>query len=227
MIGYLRGQVIESSEGKVLVLVSGGGATGGVGYSVSMPRNGPAPSAGSEIELFIHTHVREDALDLYGFASPLEKELFLTLLGVNGVGPKLALAILSAMEPAGVIQAILDEDKAVLTRIPGVGKRTAERLVLETSDRIRRKLETGAMAASRLSVGGPAPGKAAAHAAGAGGVNPSVINQSVFNDAKTALVGLGYRDSDMAALLNRVIADEKGVPAGAEGLVRAALRQLL
>lgn len=226
MIGYLRGEVLDNSDGKLLVLVPGGAAAG-VGYSVSVPQSGGYASwlPGAAVELFIHTHVREDALDLYGFSSALEKELFLTLLGVNGVGPKVALAILSATEPAGLIQAIIDEDKATLTRIPGVGKKTAERLVLETSDRIRRKMETGAI----ISVKPEKASSVSAGKAGSPGAKGRAVSpqQVLFNDAKSALVGLGYRENDVAVLLNRVLAESEGPPPAAEELVRTALRQLL
>lgn len=223
MIGYLRGEILGGSEGKLLVLVPGGSA-GGVGYAVAVPRHGSggAPKPGATIELFIHTHVREDALDLYGFASPLEKELFLTLLAVNGVGPKVALAILSAIEPLELVRAILDEDKALLTRIPGVGKKTAERLVIETSDRLRRKMEAGLISGRNPSETGAT---AARHGANGGG-RPIPVS-SALSDARAALVGLGYREADVATLLNRVLAESERPPAAAEELVREALRQLL
>src|SRR4051794_28334844 len=114
MIGYLRGRILEHAEGRMIVVVTTGSASlsdseqGGVGYSVAVPQSpsylGLLP--GKWAELYVHTHVREDALDLHGFATLMEKELFLALLGVNGIGPKVALAILSASEPSELVQAI-------------------------------------------------------------------------------------------------------------------------
>src|SRR3954454_8889373 len=134
MIGYLRGEVLEHTEGRMLFLVAG------VGYAVSVPTRSSYFSfaPGFATDLHIHTHVREDALDLYGFSSRVEKEIFLTLLTVNGVGPKMALGILSRVEPDELIRAVVEGDKDSLTRVPGIGKKTAERVVLELSDKMRK-----------------------------------------------------------------------------------------
>lgn len=223
MIGYLRGEILEHSEGRMLVLVSGG--TAGVGYSVQVPQ-GPAYLdllPGKTVELYIHTHVREDALDLYGFASRVEKELFLTLIGVNGIGPKVGLSILSSIEPGSLIQAILEEDKDSLTRIPGIGKKTAERVVLELGDKIRKKMESGAFAGTIAQPGAGASAALSRKAAAVAASGPS----RVVEDAKAALVGLGYREQDVASLLNRVLAEFETPPRQAEELVRTALRQLI
>src|SRR3954466_12919629 len=131
MIGYLRGQVMEYADGRVLLAV--GSRESAVGYSVTVPQ-GPSYLSilpESSAELFIYTHVREDALDLYGFRTRAEKDVFLTLLTVNGIGPKLALGVLSGADAGPLVRAILDGDKDCLTRIPGVGKKIAERVVLE------------------------------------------------------------------------------------------------
>jgi Holliday junction DNA helicase RuvA len=135
MLGYLRGQVLSTpseNDGKITLGI-GAPETGIVGYSVHVPRNTQYELilAGKVIELFVHTHVREDQLDLYGFSTKSEKDLFLTLLSVNGIGPKGALSILSGADTAQLVQAIVDGDKALLTKIPGIGKKTAERMVLE------------------------------------------------------------------------------------------------
>lgn len=224
MIGYLKGEILDQSDGKVLLLATNGGSGGGVGYLVATPQGaaylGLLP--GKAVELFIHTHVREDALDLYGFVTRVEKELFLTLLGVNGIGPKAAMAILSASEPGDLIQAILDDDTATLTRIPGIGKKTAERVVLEISDKIRKRMDMGALSGAR-------------HATGTGAVagplfkgsGPKEKARDLFNDAKAALVGLGYRENDVTAILNRLVADPANLPRAAEDLVKTALRQML
>ena len=126
MIGYLQGEILDISDGKVLMGVGDrlpSRTTGMVGYFVAIPLNASYGGwmLGQQVELFIHTHVREDALDLYGFATRMEKELFLTLLSVNGIGPKSALGILSGVEPGSLIDAIIHEDRAYLMQIPGFG----------------------------------------------------------------------------------------------------------
>ena len=132
MIAHLRGRILEKHPNRIIVEVNG------VGYDVSVPLSTfyGLSEPGGEIALRIHTHVREDALALYGFASLLEQELFERLIGVSGIGPKLALAVLSGIEPLELVQAIERGDLARLTAIPGVGKKTSERLVLELKDRL-------------------------------------------------------------------------------------------
>jgi len=134
LIAHLRGRILEKHPNRIIVEVNG------VGYDVSVPLSTfyDLGEPGGEIALRIHTHVREDALALYGFASLLEQELFERLIGVSGIGPKLALAVLSGIEPLELVQAIERGDLARLTAIPGVGKKTSERIVLELKDRLPR-----------------------------------------------------------------------------------------
>ena len=134
MIAHLRGRILEKHPNRIIVEVDG------VGYDVSVPLSTfyGLGEPGGEIALRIHTHVREDALALYGFASLLEQDLFERLIGVSGIGPKLALAVLSGIEPLELVQAIERGDLARLTAIPGVGKKTSERIVLELKDRLPR-----------------------------------------------------------------------------------------
>lgn len=219
MIGYLRGEVMEHSDGKVLMLISG------VGYSVNVPASPSYLSVlpGQSTELYIHTHVREDALDLFGFTSRVEKEIFLTLLTVNGVGPKSAIGILSRVHPDDLIRAVVEGDTDSLTKIPGIGKKTAERVVLELGDKLRKKLEAGDFAGSKAKLTSPSlKGGSGALFAGV-----ESAKKAIFNDAKEALVGLGYREQDVAALLQRVISESENPPQHAEELVKTALRQLI
>jgi Holliday junction DNA helicase RuvA len=132
LIAHLRGRILEKHPNRIIVEVNG------VGYDVSVPLSTfyGLGEPGGEIALRIHTHVREDALALYGFASLLEQDLFERLIGVSGIGPKLALAVLSGIEPLELVQAIERGDLARLTAIPGVGKKTSERIVLELKDRL-------------------------------------------------------------------------------------------
>jgi holliday junction DNA helicase RuvA len=132
MIAHLRGKLISRRPNLVIV------ETGGVGYDVtiSVPAFAELPSLGSEVALHIHTHVREDQLALYGFLRHEEKELFEKMITVSGIGPKLAITVLSGMPADEMVNAIRANDLARLTKIPGVGRKTAERMVLELRDKL-------------------------------------------------------------------------------------------
>jgi Holliday junction DNA helicase RuvA len=132
MIAHLRGTLLAKHPNQAVV------ETHGVGYDVviSVPTFSELPATGSEVALHIHTHVREDALSLYGFLRLAEKHLFEKLLTVSGIGPKLAITILSGMPADEMVGAIRGGDVARLTRIPGIGKKTAERMVLELRDKL-------------------------------------------------------------------------------------------
>jgi Holliday junction DNA helicase RuvA len=195
MIGQLRGRLAEKRPNQVLVDV------GGVGYLVLVPLSTYAAlgELHTEVTLLIHTHVREDALALYGFVSAREKHFFELLLSASGVGPSLALKILSGMSVEELIPAIRGSDLARLTRIPGVGRKTAERMVVELKD----KLEAVALEAGKPVLASPA------------GVEADVIS---------ALVNLGYEAraaEDAVGEAKR----ETGV-ANFEKLLRAALYAL-
>ena len=198
MIAQLRGRILEKHPNRVIVDVNG------VGYDVFVPLSTfyVLGAAGAEIALRTHTHVREDALALYGFATPLEQELFERLIGVSGIGPKVALAVLSGIEPLELIRAIERGDLARLTAIPGVGKKTAERIVLELKDRLPRP-----------QVAAVAIGDDAAAA-------PSALHDDVLS----ALVNLGYH----RPLAEKAVASAvKSVPDGGfERTLKQALREL-
>ena len=132
MIAHLRGKLLSKHPNQVVI------ETGGVGYDVviSVPTFTELPEAGREVALYIHTHVREDALALYGFLRADEKRLFERLLAVSGIGPKLAIIILSGMPVEQMVAAIRAGDAARLTCIPGIGRKTAERMVLELRDKL-------------------------------------------------------------------------------------------
>ena len=147
MIGSVRGTVIErTASGEALVEV------GGVGYRVNVPAGAlPALHPGNTAFLFTHLHVREDAMGLYGFPSRDERDTFEALIGTTGVGPKLALAMLSVHSPSSLRRALLEDDLAALTLVPGVGRRTAQRLLVE----LKSRLEVPELDLS--DEGGPAP----------------------------------------------------------------------
>ena len=132
MIAHLRGRLIAKHPNQAIV------EAGGVGYDVtiSVPTFSDLPAAGGDVSLHIHTHVREDAIALFGFLRPEEKQLFERLISVSGIGPKLAITILSGMPTPDMVAAIRGNDVARLTRIPGIGKKTAERMVLELRDKL-------------------------------------------------------------------------------------------
>ncbi len=132
MIAHLRGRLLSKSPNQAVV------EAGGVGYDVtiSIPTFSDLPNAGGEVALHIHTHVREDALSLFGFLRADEKKLFEKLISVSGIGPKLAITILSGMSAEFMVAAIRGNDVAQLTKIPGIGKKTAERMVLELRDKL-------------------------------------------------------------------------------------------
>ena len=195
MIGQLRGRLAEKRPNQVLVDV------GGVGYLVQVPLSTYAAlgELHTEVNLLIHTHVREDALALYGFVSAREKHFFELLISASGVGPALALKILSGMTVEELVPAVRGGDLVRLTKIPGVGRKTAERIVVELKD----KLEAVAIETEKPAVGSPA------------GVEADVVS---------ALVNLGYDTrtaEDAAAEAKR----ETGA-SNFEKLLRAALQAL-
>jgi Holliday junction DNA helicase RuvA len=132
MIGFLRGRIADKQPNRLIVDVQG------VGYEVHVPLSTfyDAGEEGADIALRIYTHVREDALQLYGFLTDLERQLFERLIGISGIGPKLAIAVLSGMDPRDLLLSVQRGDVARLTSIPGVGKKTSERIVLELKDRL-------------------------------------------------------------------------------------------
>jgi len=138
MIAHLRGKLLARRPNQAIV------ETGGVGYEVaiSVPTFSELPSAGSEVSLHIHTHVREDQIALYGFLRADERELFEKLITVSGIGPKLAITILSGMPADEMTGAIRGNDVARLTKIPGIGRKIAERMVLELRDRKSTRLNS-------------------------------------------------------------------------------------
>jgi holliday junction DNA helicase RuvA len=132
MIAHLRGKLLAKHPNYAIV------EAGGVGYEVniSIPTFSGLPALGIEVSLFVHTHVREDALSLFGFLGAEDKQLFEKLLSVSGIGPKLAITILSGMQADSMVSAIKGNNVAALVRIPGIGKKTAERMVLELRDKL-------------------------------------------------------------------------------------------
>jgi holliday junction DNA helicase RuvA len=193
MIAHLRGRLFSKQPGQAIV------EAGGVGYDVviSIPTFTALPAEGAEVSLYIHTQVREDLLALYGFLDLNEKRLFERLITVTGVGPKLAVTILSGLSPERTVAAIRAQDHATLTHIPGVGKKLAERLVVELKD----KLEDMAAAAPAVVSAGPAA-----------------------EDVLSALVNLGYQRPAAQKAIEAAVAKDKALGQDFDSLFRAALK---
>lgn len=201
MIAHLTGEVLLVQDGRLVVDVNG------VGYEVFAPAptclaHGP----GAKVALHVHTLVREDTFQLYGFETPDEKALFLLVTGVSGVGPKLALALLSEVPLAELVQAVRQANLTRLTRVTGIGKKTAERLCLELKDKV---LPFAAL-----------PGAAPETRAAAAGATPA----GPAEDAVSALVNLGYSRSRAESAVSAAAADAPGAPL--EELVRRGLAAL-
>jgi len=195
MIGSLRGILVVKAPPQLVLEV------GGIGYEIEAPMSTfyTLPAPGHELRLLTHLVVREDAHVLYGFATQTERQLFRDLLRVTGVGPKLALAILSGSSVEAFAQCVLAQDASALTRIPGVGRKTAERLLVEMRDRLQAMVQAS---------GAIVPGAAGAVPHGAEG------------EALSALVALGYKPVEATRLLQGV----RAAGASTEELIRGALQ---
>lgn len=197
MIAHLRGRIFSKQPNRLIVDVNG------VGYDVMVPLSTfyGLGEPGSEIALRIHTHVREDALLLYGFATLLEQDLFERLISISGIGPKVALSVLSGIEPRELVRAVERGDVARLTAIPGVGKKTSERMVLELKDRLPR-----------------------AHLAGAEAGDAPQEPQVMRDDLLSALINLGYHRPLAEKAVDAAL---KAAPDGSfERTLKQALREL-
>ncbi len=198
MIAFLRGQVLDKQPGRLIVDVQG------VGYELHVPLSTfyDVGEAGAAVSLRVHTHVREDALLLYGFLTLLEQQVFERLIAVSGIGPKLAIAVLSGIEPSELIGAVQRGDIARITRVPGVGKKTAERIVLELRDRL------DSLSPVALDVPGAPAGEG-----------------RMRDDLLSALQNLGYHRPLAEKAVDAVLTDRQDPPT-LEQALRAALREM-
>ena len=199
MIASLRGTLVDKSPNRVIVEVAG------VGYDVQVPLSTfyVLGDCGSTVSLRIHTHVREDMLALFGFVSSVELDLFERLIAISGIGPKLALAVLSGIEPAELVKAIRLQDVARLTSIPGIGKKTAERIGLEMKDRLPAALQHAAPATTAAATPG----------------------DQLRDDLLSALINLGYQRQTAEKSLNAVLGETPD--ANFETALKATLRRLM
>ena len=196
MIGRLQGKVISKQAPDLLLDVQG------VGYELLIPLNTffDIPDTGETVTLHTHFVVREDAQQLYGFSRLEERALFRDLIKINGVGPKMALAILSGMSVDEFVRCVRRDDVATLVKIPGVGKKTAERLLIEIRDKI------------------------ATLSPEVHDDNNQTVDQDIGLEAESALTALGYRPQDAAKMVNNV--KDQGITS-AEQLIRAALKSMV
>jgi holliday junction DNA helicase RuvA len=198
MIAFLRGRVFDKHPNRIIVDVAG------VGYEVHVPLSTyyDVGDAGAEIALHVHTHVREDALQLYGFLTSLEQVLFERLIAISGIGPKLAIAVLSGIDSGELVTSVQRGDVARLTSIPGIGKKTAERIVLELKDRLR---DVGAVNTN--------------------GAEQKTTGDQLRDDLLSALENLGYHRPLAEKAVDAVRARDDA--AGFEAALKGALRELM
>jgi len=194
MIAHLRGKLLAKHPNQAIVEAAG------VGYDVtiSVPTFSDLPASGNEVALHIHTHVREDVIALYGFIRPAEKMLFEKLISVSGIGPKLAITILSGMAADEMVGAIRSNDVARLTRIPGIGKKTAERMVLELRDKLPETVAVQAPTTPAIS--------------------------ATEEDVLSALVNLGYQRAAAEKALELVV--KEGAAKSFDQMFRSVLSRL-
>jgi Holliday junction DNA helicase RuvA len=199
MIAFLRGKVLDKHPNRLVVDVQG------VGYDVHVPLSTyyEVGDPGADVMLHVHTHVREDALQLYGFLTPFEQQIFERLIGISGIGPRLAVAVLSGIDPRELVGAVQRGDVARLTAIPGIGKKTAERIVLELRDRL--------------------PQLAGVPAAGA--ASPPSAADRLRDDLVSALVNLGYHRPQAEKTVESTIKSDEAP--GFEAALKRALKEMM
>ncbi len=202
MIAFLRGRLLEKTPRSVII------ENAGLGYEVVVPLTTfyALPEENEDVSLYTHMHVREDSITLFGFHDPVEKALFLLLISVSGIGPRLASNVLSGIGPAEILDAMAEGDSARLQAIPGVGKKTAERIALELKERAALLRSRGAPAGSGQQEGTPIRGG------------------TVSEEAVSALINLGYQARQAKQAVERAA----GLPdtARLEVLIRESLKML-
>jgi Holliday junction DNA helicase RuvA len=199
MIAFLRGRVLDKQPNRIVVDVQG------VGYDVIVPLSTfyDVGEEGADVSLRVHTHVREDALQLYGFLTDFERQVFERLIGISGIGPKLAIAVLSGVDSRDLVAAVQRGDVARLTAIPGIGKKTAERIVLELRDRLSQLAAVAPSGTSPVASGG----------------------DRVRADLLSALQNLGYHRAQADKAVDKVLAASPERPF--EQVLKDALRELM
>lgn len=205
MIGRLQGQLLEKNAPEILVDVNG------VGYEVLVPMTTlyQLPEVGGKVTLATHLAVSENAQSLYGFYRKKDRELFRTLIKVSGVGPKMALAILSGMDADQLVTCVMGDKISTLTKVPGVGKKTAERLIIELRDKLKAWQVDHAPLAEMEAASRP---------------QPAMVANDIVAEAESALASLGYKPVEASKMVAGVLKDN--TVSRSEDLIRLALRSL-
>ncbi len=203
MIGRIRGILVEKQPPHLMIEANG------VGYEIEAPMSVfyKLPESGVEVTLYTHFVVREDAQLLYGFSSKDERELFRTLIKVNGVGPKLGLTLLSGIDAEAFVRCVQEGDSATLVKLPGVGKKTAERLIVEMKDKLDKWQSAPLLDGKPMIVGGEMAAAA----------------RDIEMEASAALVALGYKPQDASKVISRLYKDGLS----SEELIRQALKSMI
>ena len=201
MIGQIRGKLIEKNPPEILMEV------GGITYELQIPMSTlyQLPELGRDLLLHTHFVVREDAQLLYGFYDKADKAMFRALIRVNGVGPKLALGILSSMDVNEFVRTVRNNDVAAMVNLPGIGKKTAERLIIEMRDRLS-EWDTGALSPTSASL--------------------SLAEAGIKKDAETALIGLGYKPPQATRAIAQVLKENPEISDNEE-LIRLSLKSMV
>ncbi len=212
MISRLKGIVEEKTKERVVVDVNG------VGYGLLVPETVllRLPSIGQEVTLQVYTHVREDQLALIGFLTHLERDVFEILLSANGVGPKLAVGVLSALEAKQILEAVVQNNKAMLTSIPGIGKKTVEKILLEIREKCEKRLmleRSGGVDTSGITIG--VVRKKSAKQKEISGKEES---QGWASDLEPALIAFGYKEADVRFVVREVLTRAEEIPSFEEAI---------
>jgi Holliday junction DNA helicase RuvA len=204
VIGRIRGLLLEKQLPDIVIDVQG------VGYEIQAPMSTilQLPALGQEVMVYTHLVVREDAQLLYGFHSLEERHMFRSLIKVSGVGPKMGLAILSGMAVEEFVRTVRQNDLAALTRMPGVGKKTAERLIVEMKDRLKDWADS-----------------APAVVAGSAGAPMALSDHQMSREAETALIALGYKPQEAARIIAKTLKTNETISSSNE-LIRLSLRSM-
>lgn len=208
MIGRIQGTLLEKQAPYLLIDV------GGVGYEIQAPMTTfyRLPDTGADVVLHTHFSVSENAQQLFGFFEKQDRQLFRALIKVNGVGPKMALAILSGMEAQDFARCVAEDNATALVKVPGVGKKTAERLIVEMRDRLKDlAVTTPALTELEVASGGSKP----------------VTEDDVAGEAESALIALGYKPAEASKVIARVLKEKAWQELRSEELIRLALRSML
>lgn len=221
MIEHLSGTVLRRTPTTLIIDVNG------VGYGVEMPLSAlcEAPPNGQRVTVWIDTYVREDALRLFGFMSFEDRQAFIMLRSVSGIGPKIALAILSTFDASSLRQVILQNKATLLESVPGIGGRTAEKIVLELRSKIERLGLTGTLPKARKA--GATGNTSIQDVDNVDGLTEDTVSESVLADVRSALENLGYKDKEINPVISEILRNpEAGKQDGFQVVLKSALKSL-